>query len=164
MIRNKLVFLLLISCFVVITGCSGRLESPSSESQAESVIQKETLTAISILMYREGSEKAQPELISTISEESKRKQFVNWMNKGTKKNLDGTVNSLSVLILEYGTNEVVTQRKYLMYAKTKEGDHYIKLFEMRPDFDLDSYKQKDAERLIAMLGKTDWYKVEQPPY
>ncbi|MDA5107753.1 hypothetical protein O3V59_05230 [Brevibacillus thermoruber] len=164
MIRNLPVFLLLISCLVVMTGCSGKLVSPSSESRPESVLPHENLTAVSILMYREGSEKAQPELISTISEESKRNQLVDGVNKGTKTNLVGTVNSLSVWIVEYGTNEVVTQRKYLMYAKTKEGDHYIKLFEMRPDFDLDSYKQKDAERLIALLGKTDWYKVEQPPY
>jgi hypothetical protein len=164
MIRNLPVFLLLISCLVVMTGCSGKLVSPSSESRPESVLPHENLTAVSILMYREGSEKAQPELISTISEESKRNQLVDGVNKGTKTNLVGTVNSLSVWIVEYGTNEVVTQRKYLMYAKTKEGEHYIKPFDMKPAFDRDAYKQEDAERLIALLGKTDWVKVEPPPF
>ncbi|WGV59817.1 hypothetical protein QIH01_01405 [Brevibacillus brevis] len=162
--RYITLFFGVISFFVLIMGCSERTGTPVSETNLKSIFPKEQLKEIWVQLYREDSIKAQPELIAEYFEDPDLNKILNWIHEGVISDFEGTIASLSILQFEYGTKEGAAEAKYIMYAATKEGGYYIKPFNITPHFNLDSYKQEDGDKLISLLGKTEWYKVERAPY
>ncbi|WP_134687033.1 hypothetical protein [Brevibacillus migulae] len=157
------VFILMsvVSLLMVLVGCSTGSDPQTNDQRLQTMFPLEELKEVHVQLYREGTSKAQPELMAMYVEEPDLSRIVNWIHQGVKSDFEGNLESLSLFQFNYGTKEKVTGTKYIMYAATTEAEFYIKPFHKTPEFDFDTYRQEDGEQLVSLLGKTDWYKVEE---
>jgi len=158
---RKLFLVLVLSSLMIIVGCSTNSDSQTNHSELQTLFPLEQLQEVHIQLYREGTVKAQPELIGMYVEKPELTEIVSWLHKGVKSDFEGNIASLSILQFNYGSKDKVTRTKYIMYAVTTEDQYYIKPFNKTPEFDLDTYKQEDGGKLLSLLGETEWYKVEK---
>ncbi|HZG17895.1 MAG TPA: hypothetical protein VE710_23230 [Candidatus Bathyarchaeia archaeon] len=158
---RKLFLVLVLSSLMIIVGCSTNSDSQTNHRELQTIFPLEQLKEVHIQLYREGTVKAQPELIGMYVEKPELTEIVSWLHNGVKSDFEGNIASLSILQFNYGTKDKVTRTKYIMYAVTTEDQYYIKPFNKTPEFDLDTYKQEDGGKLLSLLGETEWYKVEK---
>lgn len=164
--------LLLIFIFVLfLSGCTSQETTPNNtpqETPAQSLASQfpgTNLHAIQEHIYNSDSIKAQPELAAIWFEENEKKSMLQWLETATEiTTLTQKIKKIGWYDFEYQIGKQVVDRKYLAYVQDENGRFYVKPFEVVKELNLEEFTEESIEPILQILGKDNWFVVEEAPF
>lgn len=147
--------LLLVLLVLILSGCG----SQTSHSSTSSEVPEAQPSVVWIQKYREDTAKAQPELISNLTNQSEISNLYSALTKEkSDKNIEvEQLTELYMLKFETLKDKVVIKEDYYIYSLTTNKDVvYAKKVTINSSFNLETFDKKQIPTLIDVAGKDKW--------
>ncbi|MEJ8548721.1 hypothetical protein [Brevibacillus borstelensis] len=126
---------------------------------------KENLDSIGLHVYQADSIKAQPEFMHFLMSEEELQAIFSWLQKGVNKAANSKkIKKIYWLQFEYEIDKRVVDRKYLAYVQDENGQYYAKPFQVVKELYLEKFTEESIEPILQILGKDNWFVVEEAPF
>ncbi|EGW36052.1 hypothetical protein [Desulfosporosinus sp. OT] len=148
---------IIIIIILLVTGCNphsnSNVSAPSTSNHNSS--NNVFPSSIEISIYRKDYPKAQPELVTVISEADKIIEAMETINNPITTNFENkdqkSYNRIFVINLIYGKEQ--THLMYLPY------NDLIKVIKWNEQYNFDTYSDKEEKQLLNMIENNGWNKL-----
>ncbi|MEJ8548835.1 hypothetical protein [Brevibacillus borstelensis] len=169
--KHKFLLIFISALYLSLSGCTSQETRPNNASQETpnqslaSQFRGKNLHAINYFIYRSDSIKAQPEFMGILFEEEEKKNMLQWLEKASEITvLTQKVKEILWFDFEYQIGKQVVDRKYLAYVQDENGRFYVKSFEVVKELNLEEFTEESIEPILQILGKDNWFVVEEAPF
>lgn len=91
--------------------------------------------------------------------------MLQWLETATEiTTLTQKIKKIGWYDFEYQIGKQVVDRKYLAYVQDENGRFYVKPFEVVKELNLEEFTEESIEPILQILGKDNWFVVEEAPF
>ncbi|WP_438350045.1 hypothetical protein ACP8HI_05080 [Paenibacillus sp. FA6] len=123
------------------------------------------ITSVNMSLYRDDSNKPQPELVNVLYSSEELKKIENWLDSGDPAGMPlvHQIQQIWTLQLAYESEGKVIETDYYMVVNDMNGNIYLKRFDMTSAYSLDKYDHSIDSFILKWLGPKGWSKVSLFP-